>query len=122
MEQKKILIVDDNHLLHRVFKEFFENMGYEAQTAENGLEGLDKYRSFQPDIVLMDVQMPVMNGYESSREIKNINPDAKIIMVTGHTLDPLAAKSVSEGYVKTIVPKPCTLKSLFRVVVHALAA
>ncbi len=122
MDTKKILIVDDNCLLHEAIKEYFEFMGYYAETAENGLEGIKKYSSLQPDIVLMDMQMPVMNGYESSKGIKDIDPQAKILMFTGHIKDPLAEKSLHEGYVTTIIPKPCDLDNLLQMVTHTLAA
>ena len=92
MHTKKILIVDDNHTVHSIFKEFFEINGYFAETARNGKEGVDKYRDLLPDVVLMDMQMPVMNGYESSKGIKTFDPRAKIVMVTGCPQDPLAKK------------------------------
>ncbi|MFC1591286.1 response regulator [Thermodesulfobacteriota bacterium] len=117
---KKILIVDDNNVVHEIFKEYFEANGFMAEIAVNGQEGVDKFRNMQPDVVLMDVQMPVMNGYESSKGIKTMNPNAKIVMVTGHPGDPLAKKSLHEGYVDTIIPKPCNLSNLFQKVHNTL--
>ncbi|MEI6126812.1 MAG: response regulator [Pseudomonadota bacterium] len=121
MNTIKILLVDDNDHILDIFKEFFESKGDITEAAKNGREGVDKYRTLRPDIVLMDMQMPVMNGYESSKGIKNLDPNAKILMVTGHPNDPLAEKSLLEGYVTTIVPKPFNLNSLFQMV-HSLAA
>lgn len=122
MHTIKILIVDDNAIIHDLFKEFFESRGCSAEIAQNGREGVDKYREIKPDVVLMDMQMPVMNGYESSKGIKNIDPAAKILMVTGHPDDPLATKSLREGYVRTIIPKPFNLNSLFQEISNTLAA
>ena len=118
---KKILIVDDNASINELFKEYFECMGYAAEVARNGQEGVEKYKSVCPDIVLMDMQMPVMNGYESSKGIKTYDPQAKILMVTGHPFDRFACKSLAEGYVKTIIPKPCDLDRLHTAVCNTLA-
>jgi two-component system, chemotaxis family, chemotaxis protein CheY len=122
MPEKKILIVDDNDHIHAIFKEYFESHGYSAETAQNGLEGVDKYRTVKPDLVLMDMQMPVMNGYESSKGIRTLDPQAKILMVTGHPDDPLAVQCLREGYVNTIISKPFNLQNLFQVVNLTLAA
>jgi two-component system chemotaxis response regulator CheY len=122
MHTIKILIVDDNVIIHELFREFFEGRGCSAAIAQNGREGVEKYREIRPDVVLMDMQMPVMNGYESSKGIKTIDPDAKILMVTGHPDDPLATKSLREGYVRTIIPKPFNLKNLFQEIHNTLAA
>jgi two-component system chemotaxis response regulator CheY len=110
---KKILIVDDNPPIQELFKEFFEDRGFTAAVARNGSEGIEKYKAMQPDIVLMDVRMPVMNGYESSKGIKNFDPLAKILLVTGHPSDQLARKSLAEGFVASILPKPCALENLY---------
>ena len=122
MNAKTILIVDDNDTIFGLFKDFFESRGYSAETAQNGLEGVNKYRALKPDVVLMDLQMPVMNGYESSKGIKDFDPNAKILMLTGYSEDPLAEKSLREGYVNTVIPKPCKLNTLFETVTHTLAA
>jgi len=122
MNSIKILIVDDNEIINEMFKEYFEAHGCSAEIASNGREGIAKYNALKPDVVLMDMQMPVMNGYESSKGIKNLDPDAKILMVTGHPDDPLAAQSLREGYVRSIIPKPFNLNSLFQEINNAIAA
>lgn len=113
MAAKTILIIDDNSGVHEVFRDFFETKGYVAAIACDGREGLDAFQRIRPDIVLMDARMPVMNGYESSKGIKSVDPDAKILMITGHPADPLAQRSLREGYVASILSKPCSLDRLF---------
>ncbi len=122
MKNITILIVDDDGDIHDLFKQYFEALGCSAEIARNGREGVAKYRDLHPDVVLMDVRMPVMNGYESSRGIKQIDPDAKIIMVTGYPDDPLAARSLQEGYVRSIIPKPFNLKVLLQTITATVAA
>lgn len=118
----RILIVDDNEAIHELFREYFEAQGCSADTACNGQEGIRKYRETKPDVVLMDMRMPVMNGYEASKGIKGFDPAAKILMVTGHPEDPLATKSLREGYVQSIIPKPFNLKNLFQEINNLVTA
>lgn len=66
----KILIVDDEPYSNRVLKLKFENAGYEVITACNGLEGLNKYKTEFPDVVISDIRMPLMNGQEMCQYLK----------------------------------------------------
>ena len=90
-----------------------EKAGHEVTAVETGDRAVEAVLEGRFDIVLMDVRMPVMNGYESSKGIKAFDPRAKILMVTGHPGDQLARRSVAEGFVASILPKPCTLESLY---------
>ena len=65
----KILVVDDSPTEIFQFKEMLEKLGHEVITADNGLEGFKKAVSEQPDIVLMDIVMPDMNGFQATRQI-----------------------------------------------------
>lgn len=67
---KKILIVDDDDLVVRMYKKKFENEGYEVHTARDGEEGLQSVRSSVPDLMLLDVMMPRANGIEVLKKIK----------------------------------------------------
>lgn len=69
-EKKKILVVDDEKDLVETLVFRLEALGYEALTAYNGQEGLDKARSEKPDLILLDVMMPVMDGYQVCRMLK----------------------------------------------------
>ena len=121
MVTRKLLIVDDNPALHEIMSEYLEGCGYETAVAANGQEGLDLYQALSPDLVLLDLRMPIMNGYETSRGIKQIDPQARIIMVTGYPEDHLAQLSRSEGFVASVIGKPCSLHSLAATVDQALA-
>lgn len=79
----KILIVDDSRTSRKILKGILESSGYEViGEATNGQEGYDYYVKLKPDIVTMDVTMPVLDGIESLKKIKADYPDAKVIMVT----------------------------------------
>ena len=69
----KILLVEDDPLINRMYQKLFTLEGYETEIAENGQEGLDKLESFKPDIILLDIMMPTMNGVEMLTHLKE-NP------------------------------------------------
>lgn len=66
----KILLVDDDPLLIRMYQKKLENDGYEVETANDGQEALDKVPKFNPDLILLDIMMPKMNGYDVLKNLK----------------------------------------------------
>ena len=80
---QKILIIDDHDNVRLLFEEAFEAAGYQVLEAADGRQGIDTYTAENPDIVLTDIEMPVLDGHAVIREIRKINPDAKVIAVTG---------------------------------------
>lgn len=86
MEEKKIsiLIVDDHPLVREGLFEILKKQEKinVIGLAKNGLEALEFFKKYKPDIVLMDIVMPEMNGIEATKEIRKIKPNAKIIMLT----------------------------------------
>jgi DNA-binding response OmpR family regulator len=78
---KKILIIDDDPDVQETLKLTLEWAGYEAVTAGSGMEGLESVRHSCPDLVLLDVMMPVMNGWQVCRQLRKIT-DVPIIMIT----------------------------------------
>ena len=85
---KKILIVEDEANIRELLRLYLEREGYTVLEAENGVEGIKKWKSDKPDMLLLDVMMPVMDGWEVCREIR-AESDVPIIMLTakGETAD-----------------------------------
>ncbi len=82
--KEKILVVDDVDTIARVYARFLERQGYEVSIAFNGEEALVTWERFKPDLVISDIRMPKMSGFELANAIKKKNPDQKIILMTGY--------------------------------------
>lgn len=80
----KILVVDDQFGVRCLLFEVFVADKHEVQMAENGAEALRLLISFQPDLILMDMKMPGMNGIETLRQIRELNCQAVVIMMSGY--------------------------------------
>lgn len=84
MDTKKVLIAEDNDLLRMLYVEELEEAGYEVITAENGKEALHQLESAKPDIVVLDIAMPVMDGLEALRRIKGKRNGIPVVLHTAH--------------------------------------
>jgi len=89
-----LLLVDDEEDIREVLGIFLGELGYPVLTAENGKTALDIFRRENPPIVLSDIKMPVMDGIELLKAIKEENPDTEVIMITGHGDMELAIESL----------------------------
>ena len=80
---RKVLIVDDDQIVLEVLKMMLSEY-YSVVTASNGREAVEVYKRQKPDIVLMDILMPKMDGIEATRVIKLMDPDARILAITAY--------------------------------------
>lgn len=80
MDKKRILLVDDEESIQLLYREEFEEEGYVVDSARNGVEALAKFRSNPPDLVLLDINMPGMNGIEVLRQMKELRADLPVIL------------------------------------------
>jgi len=92
--KKKILLVDDEQDIRDVLDLTLSDMGYEVFEAEDGDEALRVFRDVRPPIVLTDIKMPNMDGIELLQKIKREDPEAEVVMITGHGDMDLAIKSL----------------------------
>ena len=81
---KKILLVDDEEGIQMLYREELEDDGYEVISAYTGEEGLEKFKAEAPDLVILDIQMPGMNGIETLRQMKMNNPDLPVILSSAY--------------------------------------
>jgi DNA-binding NarL/FixJ family response regulator len=101
-----VLIVDDNTLIRSSLRSWIEgNADFQVcGEAENGMVAVQKVEEMHPDIVILDLQMPVMNGLEAARKISNIAPDTAMVMFTMHPSRELLKVAQAVG-VRDVVSK-----------------
>lgn len=113
-----VLVIDDQPGIRRLLTEVLTEEGYMVVTAINGIEGLNKAKEVQPDVILMDMKMPGMDGIETLREIKRLNQGEAIIMMTAYgELDLInqARELGAYGY----VTKPFDILNLCQMLEHS---
>ena len=111
----KILIVDDNSDVREVLRCQLKMLGYVVISAENGYVGIEKASAEQPDLILMDVMMPEMDGWQASRAVRS-NPKTKDIPILAATAmcRPADLKACLEAGCNGYIVKPFTMMELER--------
>jgi two-component system, chemotaxis family, chemotaxis protein CheY len=119
--KKKILVVDDTRLMRNIIKDALLDMeNFEIFEAADGKEAVDVYFQEKPDLVTMDITMDLKDGVEATREILNIDRDARIIMITALSQQKLLQDCINAG-VRDYVVKPFTKDRLATAVRKAIA-
>jgi DNA-binding NtrC family response regulator len=112
MEMKpRILIVDDEKDFTESLAERLALRDYDVSTSFSGEEALEKLRTYNLDVVILDVQMPGLDGIETLREIKRIKPLTEVIMLTAHATVETAIKGMQLGALDYLM-KPCDNEEL----------
>nr|WP_297704377.1 response regulator [uncultured Butyrivibrio sp.] len=115
---KKVLIVDDSRTSRRVLKDILDRGGYEVVgEAINGQEGFDQYVKLQPDIVTMDITMPVVDGIEAVKLIRKFDNNAKIIMITAAGQKEKIVEALKYG-ASEFITKPFVEESVLEALSH----
>jgi two-component system cell cycle response regulator DivK len=110
---KHILVVEDQEDNRQILRDLLASTDYEITEAENGLEALAAVAKHRPDLILMDIQLPILDGYEATRRIK-ADPELRsipIIAVTSYALSGDEAKAREAGC-DAYVPKPYSPRQL----------
>ena len=110
MSDTKILVVDDDPNISDLLKMYFENEGYEVKLAADGSEGLNFFKMYEPDLVLLDIMLPKKDGWQVCREIREIS-SKPVIMVTakGEVFDKVLGLELGAD---DFVTKPFDMKEL----------
>jgi two-component system response regulator (stage 0 sporulation protein F) len=109
----KVLVVDDEPDAVELLEEFLTAKGYEVTTAFNGEEALRKVKTDRPHLILLDVRMPGMNGLETLRQIRQIDQEVGVIMVTAVNEEETGRQALELGAFDYLV-KPLDLQYLER--------
>ena len=101
----KILVVDDAEFLRLRISKMLKGDGHEVIEAENGAVAIQKYAANRPDIVLMDITMPEMDGLSALKEIRSRDPKAKVVMLTALGQESVVLEAIKSG-AKDFIVKP----------------
>lgn len=117
---KTVLVVDDAAFMRMMIKDILTKNGYTVVAeAENGLTAIEKFREFKPDLVTMDITMPEMDGITAVKEIKKMEPDAKIIMCSAMGQQAMVIDAIQAG-ARDFVVKPFQPERVIEAVTKAI--
>ena len=118
---KKVMIVEDNELNMKLFRDLIEASGYETVRTRNGLEALDLARQHRPDLVLMDIQLPEVSGLEVTKWLKD-DPELRAIPVVAVTAFAMKGdeERIREGGCEAYLSKPISVGKFIETIRHFL--
>jgi PAS domain S-box-containing protein len=110
---EKVLVVDDESEMCRVMEELLKRLGYKAAYVRSGNSAIQKYKSWRPDVVLLDRNMPEMDGVSCSEQIMDYDPNAKILIISGYDQDgPSGIDGEKKRLIKGYLTKPIEMGRL----------
>lgn len=101
-----VLVVDDAAFMRMMVKDVLVKNGYDVVgEAENGQKAIEKYKELKPELVIMDITMPEVNGIQAVKEIKSFDPEAKVIMCSAMGQQAMVIESIQAG-ARDFIVKP----------------
>ena len=116
----RVLIVDDAAFMRMMVKDILSKNGYEiVGEAENGMKALEKYQELKPDLVTMDITMPEMDGITAVKEIKKVDPAAKVVMCSAMGQQAMVIEAIQAG-ARDFIVKPFQADRVLEVIRKAV--
>jgi len=118
----KVLVVDDAAFMRLVMKEILEKNGHEVVgEAENGAEAVEQYGRLKPDVVTMDITMPVMEGIDAVQLIREMDPEANIIMCSAMGQQQMVVRAIKAG-ARDFIVKPLQTERVLEAIERIMAS
>ncbi|GAB3683816.1 chemotaxis protein CheY [Salinarchaeum chitinilyticum] len=112
---ENVLIVDDSDFMRNLLREILDEEHQIVGEAENGVEAVERYKESQPNVVMMDIAMPIRDGIDATAEIKEEAPGTSVIMCTSVEQEEMmkeAIKAGADGYITKPFQKPNVLEAI----------
>jgi len=120
---RRVLVIDDDEPVRRLLADFMSSFGYEVEAASDGVEGLTLFAQGRHDLVVTDVRMPGVNGWDVVRGVRRIRPDVAIVVVSGIETEITHAGDDITGLDRLVfLPKPVSLEELRRAIDEVLGS
>ena len=110
-----ILVVEDEEMHRLILKRVLEHRGYIVLDATNGAEGIEILRTLKVDLAIVDLEMPVMNGMEFTKWVKEVKPDFPMIIVTAHAAN-FPPEDIIAANVEAFIQKPFVTDELMKII------
>lgn len=117
---KKILVVDDETYTRELLEMLLKDENYDVLTAENGFEAIKQIQQYDIDLICLDIRMPVLNGFETLVEIRKINPEVGVIMITGYGPNDIIKRAEKEHLILKCIYKPFDIDDFLFTIREAL--
>jgi two-component system chemotaxis response regulator CheY len=111
-EKKIILLVDDDVDLLENTSFMIRSMNHDVITAYDGDEAVSKYKEIRPDLTIMDIRMPKMDGYEAFYKIKQYDANAKVVLISAYYVDEEKYQKARSMYLLDMINKPYTFETI----------
>ena len=118
LAMKNVLVIDDDEKICWAFEQFLTDEGHQSIIANNAEEGLRKIQSETPDIILLDVRLPGMNGLEALKQIKALQPEAIVIVMTAYDNVETTIQAM-QLHAFDFIPKPIDLDQVKAIIERA---
>jgi len=119
MGKTNILVVDDLRSIRLTLEGILEDKGHNVVTVENGYQAIEAVRKSHFNVIFMDIKMPGINGVQTFREIKKIDPKAAVIMMTAYSMEDLVKEALEEGAYATVY-KPFDIDRIIAIIEELL--
>lgn len=117
--ETNILVVDDLKSIRMTLGRVLEDEGHNVVLAEDGYQAIEAAKQTSFDLIFMDIKMPGINGVQTFREVKKINPQAAVIMMTAYSVEDLVREALEEG-AYAVVYKPFDIENIVSIIESAL--
>jgi CheY-like chemotaxis protein len=112
-----ILVVEDEDFHRLILKRVLEKNGYRVLDAAHGSAGLEIMRTLKVDLAIVDLEMPIMDGMEFTKWVKEIDPNFPVIIVTAHAAN-FSPQNILAANIEAFIQKPIATEELLRVIEH----
>ncbi len=116
LNSKTVMLVDDDMDVLESTQYLLMDEGFDVITAKNGEEAINEFRSNKPQIIFMDIKMPVMNGYDAFYKIKKLNKNAKIVFTSSYAIDNERFQKAKESTLSDLLNKPFDVDTMIKMI------